>query len=93
MAMPLSKVDITYQVVLDSSADPNHVTSPTDKEDPILRTMWATSLYCSHDYLNETFPSDEAIIEAMNSSNKPWDDMHHRSYFLPDIEKIEQDDF
>jgi hypothetical protein len=55
--------------------------------------MWATSLSCSHDFLDETFPSDEAIIEAMNGSHKPWDDMHHRSYFLPDLERIEQDDF
>ena len=57
------------------------------------RPMWATSLSCSHDFLNETFPSDEAIIEAMNGSDKPWDDMHHLSYFLPEIEIIEQDDF
>jgi len=29
----------------------------------------------------------------MNSSDKPWDDMHHRSYFLPYLARIEQDDF
>jgi hypothetical protein len=29
----------------------------------------------------------------MNGSDKPWDDMHHRSYFLPDLERIKQDDF
>jgi hypothetical protein len=57
------------------------------------RPMWATSLSCSDDFLDWTFPSDEAIIEAMNGSKKPWDDMHHRSYFLPELERIEQDDF
>jgi hypothetical protein len=36
---------------------------------------------------------DEAIIEAMNGSEKPWDDMHHRSYFLPELASIKQDDF
>jgi hypothetical protein len=50
-------------------------------------------LSCSHDFLNDTFPLDEAIIEAMNGSHKPWDDMHQRSYFLQDLERIEQDDF
>jgi hypothetical protein len=55
--------------------------------------VWATSFSCSHDFLDETFPSDEAIIEAMNGSDKPWDDMHHHSYFLPELERIEQDDF
>jgi hypothetical protein len=29
----------------------------------------------------------------MNGSNKPWDDIHHRSYFLPNIARIKQDDF
>ena len=34
-----------------------------------------------------------SILEAMNGSERPWDDMHHRSYFLPSLERIEQDDF
>jgi hypothetical protein len=29
----------------------------------------------------------------MNGSDRPWDDMHHRSYFLPELVRIEQDDF
>jgi hypothetical protein len=93
MAMPLSKTKIVYQVVLDSSADPNPVTSLTNKEDPDIRPVWVTSLSCSHDFLNENLPFDEAIIESMNASDKPWDDMHHRSYFLPELEIIKQDDF
>jgi hypothetical protein len=93
MDMPLSATEISYQVVLDSSADLDPATSQTDEEDPILRPIWATSLSCSHDFLDETFPSDEAILEAMNGSERPWDDMHHRSYFLPSLERIEQDDF
>jgi hypothetical protein len=50
-------------------------------------------LSCSYDYLDGNFPLDEAIIESMNGSNKPWDDMHHHSYFLPEFERIEEDDF
>jgi hypothetical protein len=93
MAMPLSVVEITYQVVLDSSTDLDPVTSPTDEEDLVLRPMWATSLSCSHDFLDETLPSDKAIIKAMNGYEKPWDDMHHRYYFLPELERIEHDEF
>jgi hypothetical protein len=55
--------------------------------------IWVTSLSCSHDFLDETFTLDEAILEDMNVSERPWDDMHHRSYFLPSLERIEQDDF
>jgi hypothetical protein len=93
MAMPLSAVEIAYKVVLDSSTDPDHVPSPTDEEDLVCRPVWTTLLSCSHDCLDETLPSDEAIIEAINGFDKPLDDMHRCSYFLPELERIEQDNF
>jgi hypothetical protein len=46
-----------------------------------------------YDYLNNTLPLDEAILEAMNGFDRPWDDMHHHSYFLLELARIEQDDF
>jgi hypothetical protein len=85
MAMPLLVVEIVYQVILDSSGNPDPITSPIDEEDLVLKPMWATSLSCSHDCLDDTFPSEESNIEAMNGSDKPWDDMHHWSYFLPEL--------
>jgi hypothetical protein len=38
-------------------------------------------------------PSDKAVIEAMTSLDKPWDDLHHRSYFLPELSRIEAGEF
>jgi hypothetical protein len=93
MAMPLSVAAIGYQVVLDSTADPDHVSSQEGEEDHVLKPVWATSSSFSHDFLNDTLPSNEFILEAMNGPDKPWDDMDHRSYFLQDIFRIEQDDF
>jgi hypothetical protein len=29
----------------------------------------------------------------MNGFNRPWDNMHHHSYFLPKLFSIKQDDF
>jgi len=29
------------------------------------------------------FHSDEEIILSLSTSEYPWDDMNHRSYFLP----------
>jgi hypothetical protein len=29
----------------------------------------------------------------MNGLDSPWDDMHHHSYFLPDLVRIEQENF
>jgi hypothetical protein len=58
MAMPLLTIEIAYQVVLDSSADPDPVPSSMDEEDLVSRPVWATSLSCSHDFIDGTFPSD-----------------------------------
>ena len=88
MAMPLLAKNIPYQAVLDSFFDHDPVTSLMDEDDPILRRVWATSSSCPHDCLDGTFPSDEAILEAMNGSEITWDDMHHRSYFFPDRKSV-----
>jgi hypothetical protein len=93
MDMPLSASEIVYEVALESSIDPYPITLQTDKENPIIKTVWATLSSCSHDCLDETLQLDEAIIEAMNGSDKPWDDVHHHSYFIPELARIEQDDF
>jgi hypothetical protein len=33
------------------------------------------------------------ILEAMTGPNKPWDDLHHRSYFLLKLKRIEAGEF
>jgi hypothetical protein len=93
MEMPLSKREIVYQDVLESSTDPDPVSLQKDEEDHVLKPVWATSSPFSHDCLNETLPSNEVILEAMNGLDRPWDDMHYLSYFLPNLVRIEQDDF
>jgi hypothetical protein len=48
---------------------------------------------CLSNFLDDTLPSDKSILEDMYGPNWPWDDMHHCSYFLPELVKIEHDDF
>jgi hypothetical protein len=38
-------------------------------------------------------PLDEVIIEAMIGADRPWDDLHHRSYFIPELRRIEVGEF
>ena len=38
-------------------------------------------------------PSDEAILEAMSGRGKICEDLHHRSYFLPELSRIENQEF
>ena len=47
----------------------------------------------SHDCLDDVFPSDEAILEVMSGVEQPWEELHHRSYFLPKLDRMECGDF
>ena len=39
------------------------------------------------------FPSDEAILEAMSGRDNICECIHHRSYFLPELSRIENPQF
>ena len=54
---------------------------------------WAVESSHSHDFLDDVFPLDEAIFEVMYGVEKPWEELHHRSYFLPKLDRMECDDF
>ena len=43
--------------------------------------------------MDTVFPLDEAIIEAMSGVEPPWEELHHRSYFLPELDCMEHEDF
>jgi hypothetical protein len=45
------------------------------------------------DSLDLVFPSNEAIIESFTSPNRPWGDLHHISYFLLELRRIEVGEF
>ena len=44
-----------------------------EKEDPYVLPTWAVESYHSHDYLDDVFSSDEAILEAMSGIEQPWE--------------------
>jgi hypothetical protein len=67
--------------------------TPSQELDLIPEPIWAQGSLADTDSLDLVLPSDEAIIEAMTSPNKPWDDLHHRSYFLPELSRIEAGEF
>jgi hypothetical protein len=91
MSMPLSMTEVAYSLVQQASTDPDP--TPTQELDLILEPIWAQGSLVDTDSLDLVFPSDEAIMEAMTSLDKPWDDLHHRSYFLPELSRIEAGEF
>ena len=47
----------------------------------------------NYNNLDNIFPLDEAILEAMSGLEQPWGGLHHKSYFLPKLDDIEHDEF
>jgi hypothetical protein len=91
MSMPLSAAEVAYSLVQQASANPDP--TPTQELDPLLEPIWAQGSLTNIDSLDLVFPSNEAVIEAMTSPDKPWEDLHHRSYFLPKLSRIKDGEF
>jgi hypothetical protein len=91
MSMPLSAVEVAYSLVQQASATPD--LTPAQELDPPLEPIWAQGSLANTDSLDLVLPSDEAVIEAMTSPDKPWEDIHHRSYFLLELSRIEAGEF
>jgi hypothetical protein len=93
IAMPLYVVNITYQAILDASTYPDPSSSWMEEVDPILEPIWVVKTSSPLDFLANTFPLDESILEDMIGSDRSSEDLHQRSYFLPELERIEQYEF
>jgi hypothetical protein len=91
MSTPLSATKVAYSLVQQTSATPDPIPAP--ELDALLEPIWAQDSLVNIDSLDLVLPSDKAMIEAMNGSEKPWEDLHHRSYFLPELHRIEAGEF
>jgi hypothetical protein len=91
MSSPLSDAEVAYSMVQQTSATPDPIS--TQELDPLFEPIWDQNSLVDTDSLDLVLPSDEAIIEAMTGPDKPWEDLHHRSYFLPELHRIEAREF
>ena len=64
--MSLPTTMVAYQVHLDQVAEPIPSSSWIEEEEPYVFPAWALESSHSHDFLDDVFPSDEAILEAMS---------------------------
>ena len=57
--------------------------------DPYHLPYWLETSLPALDYLSQTFPSDESIMEIMSMNEPAWEDHHHRSSFLPNTSSVD----
>jgi hypothetical protein len=91
MSMPWSAAEVVYSLVQQASANPDLILA--QELDPLLKHIWAQGSLANTDSLDLVFPTNEAIIEEMTSPDRPWEDLHHISYFLPKLSQIEAREF
>ena len=84
---------IAYKSNLGCVAEPSLSSSRMEEEDPYVLLKLVVQSSHTHKCFDSVFPSDEAIIEAMSRVEPPWEELHHRSYFLPELERLEREDF
>jgi hypothetical protein len=83
--MSLSPAEKTYSAIQSESISPIFPPSEDVLDIYSLPEWAAIPSSSSHDFLNDVLLSDEAIIEAMTLSERPWEDHHHRSSVLPPL--------
>jgi hypothetical protein len=91
MAMPLSIVEVAYNIVQQASTNPDP--APPQELYPILEPILSQDSLATYDPLDLVLPSDEVILEEMIGPDRSWDDLHHIYYFLHELKRIEAGEF
>jgi hypothetical protein len=81
-SMPLSIVDIYYQVI---HLEYNEIDQNLQQDvghDHNNFPIWVVNPPNSHDFLDIEWPLDEVILEVMSMVNKTREDMHRQSFFI-----------
>jgi hypothetical protein len=91
MAIPLSPIEFAYSIVQKTSANPD--LAPPQELVPVIEPIWPQESLTAYEPLDLVFPSDKVIFEAMTEPDRCWDDLHHKSYFLLELKRIEEGEF
>jgi len=79
--MPLSPAELNYVEIISASISSSESTPLSRSLDAYVQSPWLGDIG-SPDLLQETFPSDEAILETMSFDDAHWFNHHHRSSLL-----------
>ena len=87
--MPLIPFELAYQNVQSFSDTPSTESDPVNvinQESFSISSSISTSIL---DLGQQVFNTDEHIREFLSVDELPWEDLHHMSLFLPDLDHFE----
>ena len=87
-------MEVAYQDITQTTVDP--VPDPlivSEDLEEVYLPAWVEKSLHSMEFLDMVLPSHEAILEAMSGCGKTCEDLHHLSYFLPELSRIENQEF
>jgi len=87
MASPLSAVEIYY---LDITADQGQSLPEREEVDRFNSLAWILDSPTNTYPINIVLPSNEAIMEAMTKTKRPWGDLHHISCSLLNLKNMQE---
>lgn len=87
MASPLSAVEIYY---LDITTDEGQSLPEREEVDRFNSPTWILDSPMNTYPINIVLPSDEAIMEAMTETKRPWGDLHHISCSLLNLKNMQE---
>ena len=86
-AMPLSPYEIVYQAI-------QSFFDPSSTEIDLMNVVYEESLSTSNSdstIFSKLFHTDVKIHEILSVDDLPWEYLHHRSSFLPEIDHFKND--
>ena len=87
MLSPHEEMYNVIQTLFDDHTNELHLVS----SDAYHLPYWLEPSLPILNYLSQTFPSDESIMEIMSMNEPIWEDHHHRSSFLSNTSSIDHD--
>lgn len=84
----INATELTYKSIVNSA---NNRSTPFSQEelDGDVAPAWTLDSTSALDCLDTVLPSKEEILEAMMGVGRPWEDLHHCSYFPPALREVE----
>ena len=84
--LPFFVAETAYQSLQQNDVDSDP--SPVEDMDLSTQPVWAIDSFTSQYCLDIVMLSYEAILEALIRTKRPWEDVHHHSFFLLALDKF-----